>query len=248
MEPAARSDFAKTLGVTFDDWREDAAICLLDADITVGAKRIPAKLRAEAEACVILNLDRKGIQARSHSAARTLNPFAENHTWLQVLESVVAEIEIPVPVSSPGEFDLEAAVLEYVGEQIWNELDAEEQQEIESFLEQGAGFVEQLQKAGYGPFGLRLVGKGVFGAAKSAGFGAFINAVKAAAYLNKTFGLKIQMKNAAKLLSSTLKGVNALLWASLVIDVANLIFGSSRQRLLLPIAQLHMEYLAMSIE
>lgn len=86
MEPEVRKEFAKQLGVSLDDWWSAAAWCLasepgVDDDIE-------AVFQADAEACIIINADHKGLQARSHSALRTFNIFADNHNWRQVLESV----------------------------------------------------------------------------------------------------------------------------------------------------------------
>jgi hypothetical protein len=248
MEPDVRVDFAKQLGVSLAQWRHKAAYCLVSGDVDVDGDDIPLTLKAEAEACIVINADRKGLQARSHSALRTINLFADDHNWRQVLESVCAEMKIGGVAEDASEVELESAIYEYLGAKLWETLGVDERGEIDEFLRDQPELGERLRSSGFGKFGTRMFAKGVFQAAKAGGFGTYINAAKAAAFLNKTLGTKIVMSTATHGLKIVLKGINAILWLWIAADVVNLVFGSSRERLLAPISQIHTEFLLMNLE
>lgn len=246
MDEPSRHQIAEHLDVELTNMAEDAPE-LARWDLGAhDAPRLPQNI-VQAEACLIIARDGFGIQARSHSTLRTLNVFTRNHTWLEVLLSVVNEFEIPLP-DDPTESNLEAAIFEHVADKAWEQMDPALKEEIEAFLERETPeFRERLRKAGVGPKGIRLMAAGVFTAAKAAGFGSYITAVKAAAFLNKRLGANLAMQSVTKGLATVLRGLNVLLWITFVGDILGFLFGSSRGRLLFVIAEIHQHNLLRSL-
>ncbi|MBI5504529.1 MAG: hypothetical protein HY899_06985 [Deltaproteobacteria bacterium] len=78
-------------------WRDTAAIVLIGGEETISAAAIVEEMRETAEAAILIGADLTGIQARAHTAWRTLNPFTSNYTWFEVLESITTEFSITVP-------------------------------------------------------------------------------------------------------------------------------------------------------
>ncbi len=146
------------------------------------------------------------------------------------------------------EEDLEYAIFEYVADEVLKSTDSAQLGEIEKFIREQPEFSRKLREAGFGPKGLRLVISGVFKAASKGGFGTYITAVKAAAFLNRKLGTRLAMNVVTKGLKTVLKSLDAALWVWLVYDVLSWFFGPSRRRLLPVIAQIHQHYLLEKIE
>ncbi len=196
----------------------------------------------QAEACLIIGRARKGIQARSHSTLKTI-AGSENHTWPEVLVSVIQEFKIECHVAGKIEEQLEAAIFDYFAEKEWEQKKEEERQEIEKFIEQQPELIDKLKVSGLNAKQIRWVANLMFQAAKQGGFNTYINAVKVAAWMNGNLGTKIVMSTATKSLSVALRAVNVAMWAWLVWDILAFVFGPSRKRLIPVIALIHQHYL-----
>jgi hypothetical protein len=198
-------------------------------------KRLQGDLLAEAEAVHLIGCDNDGIQARSHSATRTLNPTAENHTWDEVLHSIIKEFKIRCADKSTD--GMETAIFEHVAAKAVAEMSADEKKDLRELEKEAPELREKLLRAGYGPKAAQLVMAGLAKATMKSGFKAYIQAVKLAGAANRKLGTKFVMKNVTVGLKGVLRGANVLLWAWLAADVVGWMFGPSRQRLLMVVAQ-----------
>ena len=242
MDAASRKQIAEMINVNLNDaWENGRSRALRDLKMENYPEQ-PCN-NDQAETCLIIGQDRKGIQARSHSTLTTINPLSENHTWPEALVSVIEEFKIERHVAGKTEEQLEAAIFDYFAELEWKQKNEEERQEIEKFIKQQPEFIEKLKAAGLNTKQIRWVVNLMFQAAKRGGFKTFINAVKVAAWMNRKLGTKMMMKTATKSLSVALKAVNVALWAWLVWDVLDFVFGPSRKRLVPVIALIHQHYL-----
>lgn len=215
------------------------AVELADRALGIDRARPPkfpyGKLLAEAEACYLIGCDRKGIQARSHSAFRTLNPFEENHTWDEVLSSIIKEFKIDCADKSTD--GMETAIFEHVAATAVKEMSADEKKDLRELEKEAPELQAKLQRAGFGPQAARLVMAGLAKNTLKGGFKAYIQAVKLAGAANRNLGTKFVMKNVAKGLKGVLRGLNVVLWAWFVKDVVDMTFGPSRERLLVVVVQ-----------
>lgn len=243
MEAGAREQIAESLGIDLSGaW--SGAVLNCNFDLRVNEKpRMAANLIAQAEAAAIIGLDGYGLQARSHATFKKLNPAAANHTWAEILHSVIGHFGIPVSGPAPNVEQLESAIYEWVAEKTVETMSKEEVEEMDVFLDQQPELAEKLKKAGFKRSGARLVAAGVFRAAARGGFGTYITAVKAAAFLNRTLGTKLVMSGVTHGLKAVLRATNVILWAWLAKDVLDLLFGASRPRLLAPISEIHQSLL-----
>ena len=239
MDAASRKQIAEMLNVDLDD------ICIIDLFSTGEYEQ---KNDAQSEACLIIEQDGKGIQSRSHSTLRTINPFAEDHTWREVLVSIIEEFKIECRVAGETEEQLESVIFDYFAEQEWKQKGEEERQEIEVFIEQQPELIDKLTVAGLNTDKRRWVVNLMFQAAKRGGFNTYINAVKVAAWMNRNLGAKVIMKSVTKGLATALRTVNVALWAWLVWDVLAFFFGPSRKRLIPVIALIHQHYLLKKLD
>ena len=242
MDAASRKQIAEMLNVNLDDvWENGRSRALRDLKMENYPEH-PCN-DDQAEACLIIGQDRKGIQARSHSTLTTINPLSENHTWPEVLVSVIKEFKIKCRFAGKTEEQLEAVIFEYFADLEWKQKKEEERQEIEKFIKQQPELIDKLRAAGLDTKQIRWVINLMFQAAKRGGFKTFINAVKVAAWMNRKLGTKIMMKTVTKSLSVALRATNVALWAWLVWDVLDFVFGPSRKRLVPMIALIHQHYL-----
>lgn len=257
MPQEARDELAELLriDISSDDWRRGAALRLLDIDVTADANNIPLAWRDPAQSAYLIGADAKGIQARAHSTWRTLNPLADNFTWMEILEAIIDELGISPPKPTEGtrsrlatEEAYEAAIVEWAAEKSWNELSEDQRGEAEAFLKDNPDWGAKLRAAGFRPFAGRIFVSGIMKHLASKGFGAYIGAVKTAAFLNKKLGTKFMMKNAAKSMKVFLRAGNALMWAWLAKDVLDLGFGHTRQRLVPVVCQIHTDWLLTRLE
>jgi len=250
MDRDSRHQIAEQLGVDLNGAWDDA---VLNSNYDLGLDEHPRRspsVTIEAEAAIIIGMDGEGIQARSHGTFRTLNPTARNHTWREVLASVVTEFRIPVrkKAGTPTVEEFEAAIYEWVAEKTMEKMPSKEVKEIEKFLAEQPEISERLQRAGFGPSAMKLAASGIFKLAERGGFGTYITAVKAAAFLNERVGTNLAMRSVTTGLKSVIRGVNAVLWAWLVKDVLDLVFGPSRGRLIGVISEIHQFYLFKRLE
>ena len=253
MDAAARGQVAETLKVDLSNaWEDGLRQAKYDLGVSADESEDGLELpfdpdlpcdNDQAEACLVIGRDGYGIQARSHSTLETLDLFAENHTWGEVLISVIEEFKIPCRVAGKSEEELESAIFDYCAEQEWKQKDERERQEIEKFINQQPELIDKLKAAGFDTKKRRWVVNLMFQAAKRGGFGTYITAVKAAAWMNRTLGTKIMMKTATHGLKVALRAFNVALWAWLVWDVLAFFFGPSRKRLIPVIALIHQHYL-----
>ena len=202
----------------------------------------------QAEACLIIGMDRKGIQARSHGTLTTLNPFAKNHAWAEVLVGVIEEFQILGHVWGKTEEELESAIFDYFAAEEWARKGVQEKHEIQKFINEQPELIDRLKAVGFNQNKQRWIVNMMFQAAKRGGFKTYINAVKVAAWMNRELGTKIMMKTAAKGLATALRAVNVALWAWLVWDVLSFFFGPSRKRLIPVVALIHQQDLLGKLE
>lgn len=193
-----------------------------------------------AEAWEIINCNLKGLQARSHSWYETLNPFAGNSSWLDILQRVADFCEISYSKYT-SEADLEYLICEYLALKAFEQLSDEEKKELDEFSMMEPEYIKKIQKAGFGPIMTKLIVKGTFAAAKAGGFGTYITAVKAAAWLNRNLGTTIVMSSVTTGLKAVLRTVNVALWAWLAVDVLDWLFGRSEGTIMPVILQIHMQ-------
>jgi len=241
LEPEERRRIAEHLGIRLNmAWSEGVDQALLDLEGT--HQRPPAKLREalrpEAEACLIIGKDIKGIQARSHGALRKLNPMAKNHVWEEVLQSILTEFKIACP--SRRSEDMESAIFEFVADEALTKMSAEDKKGMEDLLKREPEFVKKLRDSGFGSKGVRLVAAGFSKMTLRQGFGAYITAGKVAAAANRKLGTRLVMTTVTTGLKTALRGLNVLLWAWVAADVLGWIFGASRRRLLTVVAEMRM--------
>jgi hypothetical protein len=234
MKPAEREQIAELLGFELKSaWRTAIQHVIVSRDLPATAwpsvKSYTLPL-SQAEALLLIGSDLDGIQARSHSAFRTLNLAARNHTWQEILEGVINEFEIEGNIKAVDA--MEGAIFEYVAEKALTEMSKEDLDGIERVNNEDPRLAEKLKQAGFGPNGTRLFLAGAGKLISRQGFKAYISAVKFAAGANKRLGMKFAMRNVTKGLKLGLQGLNVLLWAWLAADILNLLFGSSRKRLL----------------
>ena len=247
MDAASRKQIAEMLNVNFNDaWENGRNRALRDLKMENYPEH-PCN-DAQAEACLIIGQDRKGIQARSHSTLTTINPLSENHTWPEVLVSVIKEFKIKCRVAGKTEEQLEAVIFEYFADLEWKQKKEEERQEIEKFINDQPELIEKLKVAGLNTNKRRWIVNLMFQAAKQGGFNTYITAVKVAGWMNRTIGTKVMMKTVTKGLATVLRTANVALWAWLVWDVLAFFFGPSRKRLIPVIALIHQHYLLEKIE
>lgn len=235
MDAASREQIAEMLNVDLND------ICMIDLFSTGEYEQ---KNDARSEACLIIEQDRKGIQARSHSTLRTINPFAEDHTWREVLVSIIEEFKIECgAIWRKTEEQLESVIFNYFADQEWQAKDEGEREEIDTFIREQPELIDRLKRAGIDQKKRRWVVNVLFQAAKRGRFNTYITAVKVAGQMNRIIGTKVMMKTVTKGLATVLRTVNVALWAWLVWDVLAFFFGSSRKRLIPVIALIHQHYL-----
>ncbi len=265
MDAASRKQIADMLNVNLNDaWENGCNQALYDLNVLVHELRsnpeeyeqtfgeLPydpeqSYNKDQAEACLIIGQDRKGIQARSHSTLKTI-AGSENHTWPEVLVSVIQEFKIECHVAGKTEEQLESAIFDHFAEQEWDKKGEEERQEIEKFINDQPELIEKLKVAGLNTNKRRWIVNLMFQAAKQGGFNTYITAVKVAGWMNRTIGTKVMMKTVTKGLATVLRTVNVALWAWLVWDVLAFFFGPSRKRLIPVIALIHQHYLLEKIE
>lgn len=250
MPQEARNAIAELLRIDIsgDAWRGGAALRLLDIDVDADTDDVPLTLCDPAQAAYLIGAHAKGIQARAHSTWRTLNPLADNYRWSEILEAIMTELAITPPQQTSAssfttEESYEAAIVEWAAEKSWNELTETERNDAEEFLKENPEWAAKLRAAGFKAFGGRIFISGVMKQLVAKGFGAYIGAVKAAAFLNRKLGAKIMMKNAAKSMKVFLRAGNALMWAWLAKDILDLGFGHTRQRLVPVVCQIHTDWL-----
>ncbi|RMD64121.1 hypothetical protein D6833_04795 [Candidatus Parcubacteria bacterium] len=265
MPQECRDEVANLLKIdlTGDNWRKEAALVLLDINVRCDGADIPVSLRAPAEAACLIGVDLKGIQARAHSTWRTINPFATNYSWLEILEAVANEVGIYLSESEQEtaaasrfarEEAYEAAITERAAEQAWEQMAEgpderpDEGPSIEAILADCPGLVAQFERAGFGPYAMRILLSRVRKQLVKKGFGAYVDAVKLAARLNRNLGTKIAMKSAAKSMKWFLRTTNVLLWAWLAKDVLDWLFGPSRWRLVPVVSLVHTDWCLMRLE
>ena len=234
MDSASRKQIAEMLNVDLSD------LCMIDLFSTGEYEQ---KNDTRSEACLIIEQDRKGIQARSHSTLRTISPFAEDHTWREVLVSVIQEFKIECHVVGKTEEQLEAVIFDYFADQEWQAKDEGERKEIDRFMRDQPELIDRLKRAGIDRKKRRWVVNVLFQAAKQGGFNTYITAVKVAGQMNRIIGTKVMMQTVTKSLATVLRTVNVALWAWLAWDVLTFFFGSSRKRLIPVIALIHQHYL-----
>ena len=250
MDAASRKQIAEMLNVNLEDaWENGRSQALHDLKMQNYPESYPEQPcnDAQAEACLIIGQDRKGIQARSHSTLKTI-AGSENHTWPEVLVSVIQEFKIECHVAGKTEEQLESVIFDYFAEQEWDKKGEEERQEIEKFINDQPELIEKLKVAGLNTNKRRWIVNLMFQAAKQGGFNTYITAVKVAGWMNRTIGTKVMMKTVTKGLATVLRTVNVALWAWLVWDVLAFFFGPSRKRLIPVIALIHQHYLLEKIE
>lgn len=191
----------------------------------------------DAEAWEIVNADHYGLQARTSEWYESLNPFATMN-WRDILNSVAEALELDLP-EHLDDGAVEAAIAEEVAELTLDQMEDDDVAQIDELMTLEPGFVERLRATGLRPNTTRMVLSGVFQAAKAGGFGTYINAVQAAAWLNQTVGTKIAMRTATKALATTLTAINVALWVFLVVDILDFLFGSSAKKVAPVVAQIY---------
>jgi hypothetical protein len=244
LQPEEREHIAEVLAIHLRDrddvWVEAVDQAFYDLDLDRG--RPPAsmkgKLRPEAEACLIIGMDGKGVQARSHGATRTINPFAANHTWEEVLRSTIREFKVRCRGKTAE--DMESAIFEYVANKALKRLSQADKKGMEALLRREPGLAKKLKDLGFGPSATRLVIAGVSKMTLRQGFNAYVQAVRIAAAANRRLGTRLVMSSVSASLKTALRGLNVLLWAWLAVDILSWFFGPSRRRLLPVIAQIRM--------
>lgn len=138
------------------------------------------------EACLIIGANEYGTQTRSHGTLRTLNPLEDNHTWGEVLVSVIKDLKIPCQVDGKSEEEFESVICERVTEQEWKSRDERERREIQKFISQQPGLIGGLKVAGLNANKRRWVVNLMFQAAKRGGFSTYISAVKVVGRMGRT--------------------------------------------------------------
>jgi len=193
----------------------------------------------QAEAWEIINCDLRGLQARTHEWYETLNPFGSNNGWREILRCTCQELGVEVSAAATVP-TMEAAITEAVAGMALDQLTAPQRREIEKLMALEPGLVKRLRDQGLRPNSVRLVMSGALRAAEAGGFGTFVTAVKAAAWLNRTVGTKIVMSTAPKVLATAMQAVNVALWVWLAVDVLDALFGTSARRVAPVVAQVHL--------
>ena len=154
MDSVARKQIAEMLGVYLSDpWRNGAAHALYNLGVEADDQELPFDLYpwgadTQAEACLIIGANEYGIQARPHGTPRTLNPLADNHTWGEVLVSVIMDLKIPCQVDEKSEEEFESVIFEYVVEQEWKSKDERERRKIQKLINQQLELISGLKIAG----------------------------------------------------------------------------------------------------
>lgn len=138
------------------------------------------------EACLIIGANEYGTQTRSHGTLRTINPLEDNHTWGEVLVSVIKDLKIPCQVGGKSEEEFESVICEHVTEQEWKSRDERERREIEKFISQQPELIGGLKVAGLNANKRRWVVNLMFQAAKRGGSSTYISAVKVAGRMGRT--------------------------------------------------------------
>lgn len=192
---------------------------------------------AGAEAWKIVNADHYGLQARTSEWYESLNPFATN-SWRDILNAVAEALELDLP-EHLDDGAVEAAIAEEVAELTLDQMEDDDVAQIDELMTLEPGFVERLRSTGLRPNTTKMVLSGVFQAAKAGGFGTYITAVQAAAWLNQTVGTKIAMRTATTALKTTLTAINVVLWVWLAVDILDFLFGSSAKKVAPVVAQIY---------
>ncbi len=193
----------------------------------------------KAEAWEIINCDLRGLQARTHEWHHTISPFSGNNSWHEILTCVAEGLKLDMSDRARDQV-LESAICEAVAKGALEEMEPAQRMEVDRLIAIEPGLVERLRDQGLRPNTVKLVMSGALRAAEAGGFGTFVTAVKAAAWLNRTVGTKIVMSTATKAVATAMQAVNVALWVWLAVDILDLLFGTSVMRVAPVVAQIHL--------
>jgi hypothetical protein len=194
-------------------------------------------LVAQAEACLIIGQDGKGLQARAHSAFQTLNPIGTNFTWREILVAVAEDIGAEIADGNLSEPALEETIVAAARKAAGEDFSSEQAERLYQSI------LRWLDRLSPGlPKVLRWSIEGALKIAVKGGFRTYIAVVKAGSLLNKLPFVRLPMSLLTWGFKRALIVVNWLLWLLVLYDLLEMAFGHSRSRLVGTIVAVHQFY------
>ncbi|MBN1421965.1 MAG: hypothetical protein JXP34_24545 [Planctomycetes bacterium] len=148
--------------------------------------RIPPEKRGDpdAESWIIINRDRRGLQARTHLLPETISPFARCNNWWEILSRTARWLVIRF---YPGvsEYAVERMILERTAQLAVSELPKDEVSSLDELAGRLSGFRMTMATLELSEDAMRLILAALWRAYRQAGEGTREGVAQAAAWINE---------------------------------------------------------------